>query len=74
MDVLPPPPLPSPGSAQERLRLAARLFDDAMAIPVQLPSDTDDTAMAVDATPFTNSIPKVDHWEQSVFGGKKWQE
>ena len=69
-----PAPLPPPGNAPERLSLAARLFQEEMAIPVQLsaaaPSDTDDPAMAVDgSTPFTNSIPQIDHWDQLIMDG-----
>ena len=69
-----PAPLPPPGNAPERLGLAARLFNEEVAIPVQLSaaasSDTDDPAMAdVGATPFTNSIPQIDHWDQLIADG-----
>ena len=61
-------PLPP---APVRSNLACRLFDEAMAIPATLVSDTDNAAMAVDAAPFTNSIPKTDYWEQLVLDGNE---
>ena len=57
--------------APVRSNLAYRLFNDAMAIPAQFDSDTDNAAMAVDATPFTNSIPETDYWDQLVLDGNE---
>ena len=61
-------PLPP---APVRSNLACRLFEEAMAIPATLDFDTvsDSAAMAVDAAPFTNSIPKADYWEQFIMEG-----
>ena len=63
--ISPTPPAPV------RSNLACRLFNDATAIPAHLDSDTDNAAMAVDATPFTNSIPETDYWEQLVLEGNE---
>ena len=57
--------------APVRSNLACRLFDDVMVVPAALDSDTDNAAMAVDATPFTNTIPKTDYWEQLVLDGNE---
>ena len=65
LNISPLPPVPVCSN------LACRLFDEEVAIPATLVSDTDNAAMAVDVAPFTNSMPKADYWEQLVLKGKE---